>query len=178
MLLVVVAFALGIAWGYRILVPIGEIVTDRQLQARFYLSDYFALSFILAMQFGWHSLAGSPYERRNPGLIFVTGVLCIVWCFVWGRCAAVLSTAGVKSAAKRFMFLAFVLPITLIGSAVVVPASVVFAFSGISDAAPGMIAFWIASLAAVLFSAILGPGVIRWVFRISPSDEFEMNAND
>ena len=152
-------FGAGAWFGYTIIKPVIKAGAGKQLNARFYTADLFSLTLILALPISCISM----FLKSNFFLICVGVIVIGVFLWMWIRGAVKLSSIGVDSNAKRFMFLGFVLPAALIGSSVCVPALALFYLVSIFNLGVADIALLAVGVIAVPVTAMTGQRITAWV---------------
>lgn len=154
-------FGIGAIFGYAIIEPITKADRLVRSQARFHTCDFFALSFLLTIPI----LFFTSIRRWFGGEIIVDAIgfiLIGVFAFACVREAASLSGIGVVNAWKRFTYLALLLPIAIVGSAIIVPMLIIMAFT-LDEMRVLTAGLWVAAVVAVPLVAILCRRAAQWV---------------
>jgi hypothetical protein len=166
LILIVAMFGLGAMFGYAILEPVIKADRSSQSQLRFCTCDFFALSFLLTIPILFFTSIRRLFVG-NEIIVDVIGFILIgVFACACVREATSLSGIGVVDAPKRFTYLALLLPIAIVGSAVIVPMLIVLTFS-LPDMTRLNIYLWLGSLVVVPTVAILCRKCTQWV--LSPA---------
>lgn len=92
----------------------------------------------------------------------VAGILICVFIYIWWRTATALSSVGVVDASKRSVMLGILMPLAIIGSALVVPGWIVATFSAGNFNGAGFL-IWLAAMIVIPIIAMMGRRVTRWV---------------
>lgn len=117
---VVAMFGTGIYFGYTFLKPIIKASQGKEASGRLYTSDFFSLTMVLVLP----TMLMTTFRRSSYPIVvpIVIGVLVYtITIWMWGRGAIKLSSIGVSSSLKRFLFLGVILPIAILGTAIGVP---------------------------------------------------------
>lgn len=155
-------FAAGAAFGYTILQPVAHAERGLGFQTRFYVCDFFTLTLLLAIPILFLTTARRAYGQDAIVVDIVGGILIGIFAYVWGRGATALSAIGVVDSRKRCCFLGALLPVAILGSAVVVPMLAMLTFS--LSRMPGWgILLWLASLLVVPVVALLFRRWTVWI---------------
>ena len=162
---VLVLFGSGILFGQTILNPLLKASSFRSSAFRLYTSDFFALTLLLTLP---AMLVGN---FRDPEMPFGAAlILCLipfaVSSWAWFRGATKLSGANVTNVAKRFVFLALLLPLVLYGSTIGVPFAILSALAILTRPASWSPILSVVGLLTAPVVAIVGRQICRWV--VSP----------
>ena len=157
-----IVIGLASVFGYVIVEPIAKAVRGKRWTSRFCVSDFFPLSFLLAIP-----LVFVAAIRRLPGqdTIFVNVVSIIltgVFVYAWWRGTVTLSRIGVLHTGRRCVFLGILIPTAVLGSAVGVPLLVVMAFR-IPRMPTLVFAAWLSGIIAVPIIVTCCRRAAHWV---------------
>lgn len=163
-LMIGVIFGLGAFFGYTILKPLIKATEGKKSKLRFYTSDFFSLTFVLALPL---LFASSLRDRSAPQevLIAIGVVMCVIAIWVWFRGATKLSVLNVSSGWKRFVFLAGLLPVAMLGATVAVPMLIGQFVSTLVNLQGVDFTIAAGGVAAALLVAVVGQKVCGWVIR-------------
>lgn len=168
--LVLMMFVVGCggAFGFCIMKPFTLLVSDakrnpRRTKSRLYLCDFFTLSFLVVIPLAiFSSVFRNSIRREMMAFQIVLCVLIGVCIYVWWRVAIALSYVGVTDSVKRSVMLGIVIPIVLIGSALVVPGLIVGAIP-IASSGGEAVGIWVLILLLIFATAVVGRRTTSWV---------------
>jgi hypothetical protein len=168
--LVLMLFVVGCggAFGYSIMKPFTVSVSDakrnpRRTKNRLYLCDFFTLSLLVVIPLAAFARVFRDSIRRD--IMPFQIVLCIligVCIYVWWRVAIALSYVGVTNSVKRSVMLGIVIPIVLIGSALVVPGLIVGAIP-VASTGGGAFAIWLFIFLLIVAAGVGGRKTTSWI---------------
>ena len=162
-LIVGAAFGLGAFFGYTVLKPLIRATEGRKTKLRFYTSDFFSLTLVLALPALFIS---SLQKTAMPQgiLIFMSILMFAIAIWAWVRSAMKLSAMDVTSGLKRFVFLAALVPVAMLGSAAV-PVLVGHVVSTLVNQQVAEFLIAACGAAGTVLIALFGKILCRWVIR-------------
>jgi general stress protein CsbA len=157
--------ALALTFGYSIVEPMARASHEKPSVSTFYLIDFFSLSFLLAVPLCFLANVWKWNYYRVEELPFLQPVgviLLLVFAYAWWRGMTALSSADVSHSGKRFLYLAVLTPIAIIGSAVVVPFLSITALN-IPNFSRSTFAGWCAGVITTVAIAFGGRKASQWI---------------
>lgn len=164
-------FGLGSLFGYTILRPVIRGSHGRKVSTRLYTVDFFSLTMVLVLP----TMLVTTFPRSGFSFEFaaVAGVLVYaITLWVWGRGAVKLSSIGVDSSLKRFVFLGLVLPLTILGTGIGVPLLLIGIASSVPrpETGPSTLLLFTGLLGAIPV-ALLGRKICHWIIRLEKPED-------
>jgi hypothetical protein len=158
-------------WVFR---PLDRAARDHHGPAQFTLVDFLCLIFLAQLPMAvirWRTTSG---EVVHPGSAYVLGwIVCGVLWWAGVRC---LSRAGVRQAWRRAVFLALVVPVTILGSMLVLPLLIVVWLSmagGEARQRPWPPAITAGMMAGVLIAVYACGRYTRWLASAASASDRE-----
>lgn len=171
LILVIGVLAAGSLFGYTVLSPIIKASRGRKVSAQLHISDFFSLTLVLVLP----TLVVTTLRQSTASFVVVAAGIpaytLTIW--LWVRGAIKLSSTGVTSSLKRFVFLGLILPFAIFGSAVGIPMLCV---GVISTPTSQNFIYPLLSIFGLLASvqvAIAGRLACRWV--LNSTEQIEEN---
>lgn len=154
-------FGIGITFARFILAPILQATKKKPAVFRFYISDFFSMTLMLALPAFFISRAGDQALSRLSIVVLCVGSVIALW--AWVRGASKLSSINVESPFKRFVFLAIILPIVILGIGFAVPWSVLLVFSLFMRNSTGNPLSFILVFLGLPLLALFSRQICKWV---------------
>lgn len=172
LLMLILAFAVGGGYAFYIVQPLTAAIRDKSSSWRFCACDLFSLSILVAIPFGLTKASLATVHRLDQPIVQGVGiVLSVVWCVIWYRDVLALTTAGVTSALKRFVFMSFLLPAAIIGGGLVVPALLMIALLSFDRSDESGVLTWLAYSLVMFLLALGGRWATHWVLSSKKGQE-------
>jgi len=158
----VVVLGIAAVFGYTILEPVTKAERGARFQTHFFVCDFFTLSLLIAIPLFFISNVRSINGEELTVTILLGLILVAVFVYSWARGATALSAIGVVNSWKRCCFLGVLVPIAILGSALVVPTLIMLAFF-LTNMPPRGIMLWLAAVVVTPLVAYLCRRCTRWV---------------
>jgi len=172
--LVIVVCAVGFA--YFLLQPIVRTENVVRRSSQYFVVDFFPLTFLLAIVFVYVGYSRRSWGRDTTLPDIAGTVLALVVVYAWWRGAVALSRIGVTHSGRRFVFLAFVLPVALLASALGVPFAIVGFFGMFVSPPDGgvIVLIWLGVIFGLTMALAICRGVLEWVLsEVDPPSDTE-----
>jgi hypothetical protein len=170
------------AFSYLLLRPITRTRIGKRGSSQYHIVDFFPLTFLLAIVFVYVGYSRRSWGRDTTMSDVASAALALVVVYAWWRGAVALSRIGVTHSGRRFVFLAFVLPVALLGGALGVPIVIGgFFVALVGGLADGWFAFvWLVAFFAISFAAVFCSNAVDWVLSgiDRPSDTESSKTKD
>ena len=162
LLVLVTVLGIGSIFGYTILEPVANAERGTRFQTRFFVCDFFTLTFLIAIPILFVTTVRRWHGEESIAVNIPGFILIGVFVYSWGRGATALSAVGVVDSRKRCCFLGALLPIAILGSAVAVPMLIMLAFS-LSQMPEWGVMIWLAAILAAPVIARLCRRCTLWI---------------
>jgi len=155
-------FGVGSFFGYTILKPIIKAAHGKKVTTRLYTSDFFSLTLVLVLP----TMLMTTFRRTTLPVVFVVVIGVLVYAiaiWIWGRGAIKLSSIGVSSSLKRFVFLGVILPLAILGTAIGVPGLCMGLITTLTQLQFGLALLFASGFLAAALVAKAGKLASAWV---------------
>jgi len=160
----IIAIACGAGFGYLIVQPFATALKVKRgmRPTRFATSDFLALMVLLAVPLVFLSAAR---KWQDTDLLLAFGsMLVAVFTYAWWRGVTMLSGLEILDSTRRFVFLALLLPVVLVGSTIAAPTVGFMVLVSVARPAP----------LAQLFGLLAVPGLaaVAYLLRCRRRSDF------